>query len=75
METDSGCYGPKMPDALLIAAAPAMLQALEAMLPALRDNVFFGNIVRLTGGQFEGAKKQDELIEQIEAAIRAAKGE
>lgn len=39
VETDMGYYNPKMPDALLIAAAPELLEACEWLLMYMEDEM------------------------------------
>lgn len=58
--------------ARLISAAPDMAEALQAILPAMRDNQFSGTIVALAGGQIEGADLQRKLVAKIEVALLKA---
>lgn len=61
-------------NATLVAAAPDMLEVLEAITVVIKDNGFFGQFVTHCGGQLEAAQKQAELVAKAEHAIAKAKG-
>lgn len=62
-------------DARLIAAAPEILAALEAALkPLIRLGDFIGNVDQ-GGASGLGPFDRTEVVRQVNAAIRKAKGE